>query len=309
MQAQERKPATAVIFDSSIEDEIGQVLALTVLLSYDARREIRLSSLSVSRNNLNIAAFCDLMSRFFGVSLPIGMAAYGPSTTSMPSMIQAVVMKRTEDDKPAYARTISQLNDTADPVALVRNALTAQPDQSFVVVLSGPPVNLLGLLALPGGKELIQKKVRALVLAAPCEDAEAMMNLFADWPGSVIFAGEELGQSLRFPGECIEKDFGWATNHPLVDAYRAAKPMPYDAPAAAMAAVLYASHPEDNFFKLSEPGVIQISAGGRAKFSANAQGKHRQLAANPEYIDRVLQTWREAVSAKPAPRRGGRGQG
>src|SRR5262250_2123745 len=105
MQAQERKPATAVIFDSSLEDEIGQVLALTLLLSSDAKREIRMSSISVSRNNLKIAAFCDLMSRFFGVSFPIGMAANGPSTTSVPPMIQAVLTKRTEDDKPAYART------------------------------------------------------------------------------------------------------------------------------------------------------------------------------------------------------------
>jgi hypothetical protein len=280
MQAQERKPVTAVLFDSSIEDEIGQVLALTLLLSYNAKGEIRLSSLSVSRNNLKLAAFCDLMSRFFLVSSAIGMAANGPSTTSVPPMIQAVLTKRSD------ARTISQLNDTADPVALIRNALTAQPDQNSVVVLSGPPVNLLGLLALPGSKQLIQKKVRTLVIAAPTQDAEGMKKLFAEWPGSVIVAGEDLGQSLRFPGECIEKDFGWATNHPLVDAYRAAKTMPYDASATAMAAVLYAAHPENSFFKLSE----------------------RQLALNPEYIGRIIQTCREVVSAKPEPRRGARGQ-
>jgi hypothetical protein len=287
MQAQERKPATAVLFDSSIEDEIGQVLALTLLLSYDAKREIRLSSLSVSRNNLKIAAFCDLMSRFFLVSSPIGMSTSGPSTTSVPPMIQAVLTKRTD------VRTISQLNDTADPVALIRNALTAQPDQNSVVVLSGPPVNLLGLLALPGSKQLIQKKVRTLVIATPTQDAEGMKKLFAEWPGSVIVAGEDLGQSLRFPGDCIEKDFGWATNHPLVDAYRAARAMPYDASAAAMAAVLYAVHPEENFFRLSDAG---------------AQGKQRQLTANPEYAGRIIHTCREVVSAKPEPRRGGRGQ-
>jgi len=293
MQAQERKPTSAVLFDSSIEDEIGQVLALTLLLSYDAKRETRMSSLSVSRNNLKIAAFCDLMSRFFLVSSPIGMAASGPSTTNLPPMIQSVLTKPTENDKPTYARTISQMNDTADPVALIRNALTAQPDQNSVVVLSGPPVNLLGLLALPESKQLIQKKVRALVIAAPLQDAEGMKKLFAEWPGSVIVAGEDLGQSLRFPGECIEQDFGWATNHPLVDAYRAARTMPYDASATAMAAVLYAVHPEENFFKLSDAG---------------AQGKQRQLAANPEHMGRVIQTYREVISAKPEPRRGGRGQ-
>ena len=293
MQAQERKPATAVIFDSSIEDEIGQVLALTLLLSYDAKREIRMSSLSVSRNNLKIAAFCDLMSRFFGVSPVIGMASGGPARSNVPPMIEAVLSKQAEGDKPTYVRSISRMNDTADPVALIRNALTAQPDQNSVVVLAGPPVNLLGLLALPGSKQLIQKKVRTLVLAAPFGDAEGMAKLSAEWPGSVILAGEDLGQSVPFPGECIAKDFEWATNHPLVDAYRAARTMPYDASATAMAAVLYAVHPDDNFFKLTGSG---------------AQARQLQFAANPEYVQRVTQTYREVVSAKPPdPRRGARG--
>jgi len=293
MQTQDRKPPLAVVFDSSIEDEIGQVLALTMLLAYDARRDIRLSSLSVSRNNLKIAAFCDLMSRFFGVSPVIGMAAGEPAKTSVPPMIDAVLTKQAEGDKPAYVRSISRLNDTADPVALIRNALTAQPDQNSVVVLAGPPVNLLGLLALPGSKQLIQKKVRALVVAAPLDNAEGMAKLSAEWPGSVIMAGEDLGRSLPFPGECIDKDFAWATNHPLVDAYRAARTMPYDASSTAMAAVLYAVRPDDNFFKLS---------------GAGPQSKHPQLAANPEYMQRVTQTYREVVSSKPPdPRRGARG--
>ena len=287
MQTQERRPTPAVLFDSSIEDEIGQVLALTMLLAYESKREIRMTSLSVSRNNLKIAGFCSLMSRFFGTSPAIGMAADGPSSTSVPPMIDAPLMKQTEDGKPAYARAVSRMTDTADPVALIRNALTAQQDQNSIVILAGPPVNLLGLLALPESKQLIQKKVRTLVVAAPFKDAEGMKKLFAEWPGRVVSAGEDLGRSLRFPGECIEKDFAWATNHPLVDAYRAARTMPYDAPATAMAAVLYATHPEDNFFRLSETG-----------------GK--QLSSNPETIARVTQAYREAVSTKPPEsRRGG----
>src|SRR5215510_14626906 len=113
MQAQDRKPPLAVLFDSSIEDEIGQVLALTMLLAYDSRREIRLSSLSVSRNNLRIATFCDLISRFFGTVPVIGMAAGEPAKTSVPPMIDAVLTKQAEGDKPAYIRSIGRLNDTA----------------------------------------------------------------------------------------------------------------------------------------------------------------------------------------------------
>src|SRR5262249_11912482 len=123
MQTSDRKPTTAVIFDSSLEDEIGQVLGLTMLLAYETKREIRITSLSVSRNNLKVTPFRDLMSRYFGISPTIGMALNGPSESSVPLFMEAVLTRRTPDDKPAYPRTINRLNDTADPVALIRNAL------------------------------------------------------------------------------------------------------------------------------------------------------------------------------------------
>jgi hypothetical protein len=309
MQAQDRKPATALVFDSSLEDEIGQVLALTMLLAYESKREVRLTSLSISRNNLRIAAFCDLMSRFFGSSPTVGMAESGPAKTSVPPFLQAVLAKQNSEDKPAYVRTITQLNDTADPLALIRNALTAQQDQNTVVILAGPPVNLLGMIALPGNKQLIQKKVRNLVLAPPFNDPEGTSRLLQDWPGPATLAGNDLGQALPFPAEGIEQDFEWATNHPLVDAYRAAKAMPYDAFAPAMAAVLYAAHPEASYFKLSEPGIIRVTSSGSVEFVINPQGNHRQLLVNPETRDQVIRAYRQIVSTKPPePRRGSRGQ-
>src|SRR6185503_19098572 len=108
----------------------------------------------------------------------------------------------TPEGKPAYNRAIEKLNDTADPVALIRNALTAQQDQNSVVVLAGPSVNLLGLLALPEGKKLVQKKVRTLVIAAPVE-----AKLLSEWPSPTVSAGAELGEAFPFPGAGIEEDF------------------------------------------------------------------------------------------------------
>ena len=284
MQAQDqRKPPGAVVFDSSIEEDIAQVLALTLLLGAESKREVRLTSLSVSRNNLKIATFCDLMARFFSVSPSIGMATSVAAKTDVPPMLQAVL------DKPAYNRTLARFNDTADPIALIRNALTAQQDQNTTVVLAGPPANLLGLLALPGSKQLIQKKVRSLIVAAPVGDASAHSKLLAEWPSPVILAPEDLGKALSFPADSIEKDFAYAANHPLVDAYRAAKPMPYDAPAAALAAVLHATKSADGYFQVSE-------------------GKSPQLLANPAKKDQILQAYRQGVSARPPePRRGARG--
>jgi hypothetical protein len=284
MQVERRLPA--LLLDSSIEDGIGQVLGLAMLLGFEARREARLTSLSVSRNNLRTAAFCDLMARFFGSSLPVGMAEEGATETSVPSMLSAVLDRKTPEGKTVYPRNISRLNETAEPAALIRNALTAQPDQNSTVILCGPPVNLRGFLALPEAKTLVQKKVRRLVLAAPLGTSAEVAKLLAEWPSPVAFADEDLGQSLKFPAESIDRDFGWATNHPLLDAYRAANTMPYDAVSSLMAAALYAVHPDDGYFKVSQ----------------------QRLLADPDQKERIVQAYRQAVSAKPAePKRGGRG--
>jgi hypothetical protein len=306
MQAAARRPTPAIVFDSSIEGSIGQVLALSMLLVYESKREARLTSLTVSRNNLKLAAFCDLMGRFHGAPLSIGMFDKSATGTNLPPMIANVLTRQTPDGKLAYARVVERHNDTADPVALIRNALSAQQDQNSVVVLSGPPTNLLGTLALPGNKQLIQRKVRTLILAGPYEDAASFAKLLADWPSPIVFVGDDL--ALRFPAEAIETDFKWAANHPLVDAYRAAGTMPYDATATAMAAALYAARPEEAHFKLSEPGVLTVLSNGSTQFRSNSSGRHRQLLLDAAQTDRVVQVLRSVVSSRPPePRRGARG--
>jgi hypothetical protein len=259
---------------------------LALLLGNESRRDVRLTSLSVSRNNLKIAAFCDLMARFLGTPVPsIGVFEGGSRETTAPAMISTVLDKHAEG-KPVYARGIEKWNDTADPVALIRNALTAQPDQNSTIVLAGPSVNLLGLLALPGSRELVQKKVRLLIAAPAAGDASGFERLSAAWPTTVLVARETDHPWLRFPAGGIENDFVWAPNHPLVDAYRSAGVMPYDAPATALAAALYAIRPSESFFSLSD----------------------RRLIVDAAQKDRVLQIMRGFVSARPPePRRGARG--
>jgi hypothetical protein len=177
------------------------------------------------------------------------------------------------------------------------------------VILAGSTVNLLGVLALPGNKQLVEKKVQNLLLSPPFTDPENTAKLLRDWPAPITLAGEDLGQSLPFPSESIEKDFEWATNHPLLDAYRAAKPMPYDAPASAMAAVLYGVHPDEGYFKLSEPGVVRVTSTGKVEFASSGAGRHRQLLVNSEMREQVIRAYRQTVSTKPPePRRGTRGQ-
>jgi hypothetical protein len=87
--------------------------------------------------------------------------------------------------------------------------------------------------------------------------------------------------------------------------------MPYDAPSPGLAAALYAAHPDDGYFKLSEPGTITVLDDGQTKFTPGAGGKHRYLIADPAQKDKVIKMYTDSISAKPVARpafgRGGRG--
>jgi hypothetical protein len=127
--------------------------------------------------------------------------------------------------------------------------------------------------------------------------------VLAEWPGSIVACGSEIGEALLYPASSIEKDFAWAPAHPVIDAYTANKPMPYDAPTWDMAAMLYAGRPNEGYFKLSEPGVIKIRDDAGTEFTASANGKHRYLILDPLQKDRIIKAYTELASAKPVPRR------
>ncbi len=296
------KPPLGIVFDSDLGDGIDDVLALAMLYGFEGKNQARLISTSTSKSNVRAAAFCDALARFYSGPPPqpgspgfafmrppaaIGMAENGKLGQDTP-VIDAVLNKKTEEGKPAYATGISKLNDTADAAALIRNAFTAQNDENAAVVLAGPATNLVSLFALPGVLDLIKRKVKVLAIDEPRlqADPEAAKRLLAAWPTPIVAASAELGAQLPFPGEAIAKDFGWTPNHPVVDAYLAYHPMPYDAPAPAMAAALYAVHPDD-YFKLSDP---------------SPDSKVRHLILDPSQKEKVLQTYVEMASAKPVVR-------
>ena len=326
------KPPVGIVFDSDLGNGIDDALALAMLYGFEGKSEARLISTSTTKSCLRAAAFCDALAKFYAgpppqgavaafqrPAPPIGMADNGKMAEDT-AVLKAVLEKKTPEGKPVYAQSILKMNDTADPTALIRNAFTAQNDENCLVVLAGPATNLVKVLDLPGTVDLIKHKVKFLAVAAGSypdgrsdfnikTDVAAAKRLFAEWPTPIVAAGAEVGAALPFPGSSIEKDFAWAPDHPIADAYRAFRPMPYDAPAPAMAAVLYAVHP-DGYFKLSDPGTIGVLEDGRTKFTPSPEGRHRYLVVDPAQKEKVIQTYVEMASAKPtvrAPRfRGGK---
>jgi hypothetical protein len=108
-------------------------------------------------------------------------------------------------------------------------------------------------------------------------DLAAATQLFAEWPTEVVASGFEIGEAVLYPAASIENDFGYVEHHPVADAYRAYKKMPYDRPSWDLTPVLYAVRPERGYFNLSPPGSIRVDADGITRFTPGEKGKHRFL--------------------------------
>jgi hypothetical protein len=316
------KPPVGIVFDSAMGTSIDDALALALLNGFTGKNEASIASISVSNPNLKAAAYCDIVGRFYAGAttgpaamfmrgLPIGLANGKPANVKPDVDTPMLTVPLA---KPAYTTGIKSLNDTAEVAPLIRNALTAQYDQNAIVIATGPATDLVKTLELHDTKDLIASKVKFLVFAAgsfpegPADgniqtDLAAAKKLFAEWPTPIVAIGNEIGEALPFPASSIEKDFAWSPNHPVVDAYRAYRPMPYDAPSRAMGAVLYAVRPQEGYFKLSDPGVIAVLDDGRCRFHAAAAGKHRYLILDTAQKERIIGVYTELASAKPVERR------
>lgn len=313
--AGQAKPPAGIVFDAYMGRAIDDALALALLHGLAGKDEARVASISSSNPSLQAAAFADAVDRFytrsgggpfFFAGLPIGLADGKPAPDS-PMLTVPLA-------KPAYSTSIKNRNDTAEVAPLIRNALTAQYDQNAVVVVTGPATDLVKLLELHDTREWIVRKVKLLVFAAGAfpdgpvdfniqSDTPAARKLLAEWPTPVVVVGSEIGDALTYPASSIEKDFAWTPNHPVVDAYRAYRPMPYDAPTRAMAAVLYAVRSHETYFQLSDPGTVSVLDDGRSRFQPAASGKHRHLILDPAEKERILKVYTEVASAKPPERK------
>jgi hypothetical protein len=325
------RPPIGIAFDGDLGNRIDAILAIAMLNGLTAKAEARRISLSVSKPSVASAQIADVVAAFYR-GRPMGgpgggVGAISEGMIGMPEgsgvdekpPLAATLSRKTAEGTPAYTSNITGLIGTAESAVLIRNLLLAQHDGNAAIVLAGPATGLVRLLNLYRSGPQISAKCKQLVVAAgsfpsgPAEptiksDIAAAKKLFAEWTTPIVAVGSEVGEALPYPGASIEKDFAWAPVHPVVDAYRAFKPAPYDAPASALAAVLYAVHPDDGYFKLSDPGTIAVLDDGRTRFTPAADGKHRYLIVDPAQKERVTGLYTAMVSAAPAPRPG-RGRG
>lgn len=326
------RPPIGIALDGDFGNRVDAILAVAMLNGLTAKGEARRIVLSVSRPSLVGAQLADVVAAFYrgrpvgGTGGGIGAASEG--MIGMPegapaaddkTALGTLLSKNAADGTRLYSSTIHGLVNTAESAVLIRNLLLAQHDGNASIVLAGPATGVVRILDLYRSGPQITAKCKRLVMAAGSfpagppdatikSDVAAARRLFAEWPTPLVAVGSEVGEALRYPGASIERDFAWSQAHPVADAYRALKPMPFDMPASALAATLYAVHAEAGYFQLSDPGTISVLDDGRTRFTPGTEGKHRYLVVDPGKTEEIVGLYTALVSAQPAPRPG-RGRG
>jgi hypothetical protein len=318
------RPPIGIAFEGDFGTRIDALLAVAMLNGFVAKNEARQIALGVSKPQLTTAQLAEVIATFYTSRPPGGAAMVGlPEGTllnDLAPLATATLAAKTPEGTPKYTSGITRVLDTPDTAVLIRNQLLAQNDGNAAIVVAGPATGMARLMQLYGAPPQISAKVKQLVLAAGAfgsttidpaikADIAAARKVFADWPTQIVVAGTEVGAALPYPATSISADFAWSPVHPVADAYRLARAMPYDAPAPALAALLYAVKSDENFFKVSEPGSITVLDDGSLRFAPSPTGRHRYLIVDPGQKDRVLTTYTALVSAKPRPSRGRGGGG
>src|SRR5712691_11547624 len=99
----EPKPPPGVIYDSSFDDGVDQILALAELFGLESAREAKVASLSMSRPDLAAAALCDAIARFYGTDAN----GVGPR---IPIPIGFPPSRKTVSTDPVAARVLGRMS-------------------------------------------------------------------------------------------------------------------------------------------------------------------------------------------------------
>jgi inosine-uridine nucleoside N-ribohydrolase len=296
-----------VIFDTDIGNDVDDALALVLLHALDSRGECRLAAVTITKDNPWAAPYVDLVNTFYRRAyIPIGMVKNGVTPQDSP-MIRVPAERRRADGALVYPRRLASGTEAPEATALLRRALAEEKDGSVLVVQVGFSTNLARLLDAPADVELVRRKVKLLSMMAGNfvqpkaeynvqQDTASAAKLFERWPTPIVASGFEIGDALLFPASAIEHGFVWATDHPVVDAYRNYKKMPYDRPTWDLTAALYAVRPDAGYFSLSPAGKITSDSAGRTQFRAEPEGRHKYLVLSEAQRSRVLEAMVQLAS-------------
>lgn len=316
-----------LIFDTDICGDVDDVLALAMIHAMESRGDCKLLAVTVSADNAQAAPFVDAVNTFYGRGgVPIGVV--GEGGVKLTSKYLGLVDAK-DDGKPRFPHDLAD-SPAPGAVAVLRKTLAAQPDSSVVIAQVGFFTNLDRLLDSPAdehsplsGLDLVKAKVKLVSLMAGAfqpikgdphyieynvhRDIPSAIRMAERWPTPMVYSGFEIGIAVPYPATSIERDFGYVTHHPVAEAYRLYNPPPHNRPTWDLTSVLYAVHPDRDYFALSPSGTVVVEKDGYTRYKEDPNGRHRYLILRDEAQKaRVLEAMVQLTSQPPDRAEGAR---
>jgi len=281
-------------------DDVG---ALTILHAFaDSGKAEILATMASNKYEL-VAPCLNVINTYYGrPAIPVGSPKNrGVNIGCSQHWTDSLVAK--------YPHSIISNSQAQDAVTLYRKILTAQPDNSVVIVTVGFTTNLNDLLhSQPdqlsplNGKDLITKKVKKWVAMAGKfpegwefnvkEDSTSSKYVFDNWPTPIILSGFEIGEKI-FTGKNLIKS---NLKSPAKMAFSIAIPMSLGDKNGRMSwdqtAVLTAVRgTAPNFSEIKGRMIAEPS--GFNRWQADVNGKHTYLVfkKSPEELSELIEKY------------------
>lgn len=321
--ADDPRASVPLIFDTDIGNDVDDVLALGMIHALQSRGECELLAVTITKDHEHAATFTDAVNTFYGRGdVPIGVCRSG--VTPAAGKFNGLAIQK-DGDALRYPHDLLSGKDAPNAVDVLRKALAGQKDGSVVIAQVGFSTNLAALLASKAdahsplnGVDLVKKKVRLLSIMAGAftqipgkggqlydhkeyniiKDIPAAKSIATDWPTEIVWSGFEIGISLTYPHQSIQRDYQYVKHHPLAEAYVLYNPPPHDRPTWDLTSVLYGVRPGHSYFDISEPGTVAVAEDGLTSFSKAPNGKHRYLIIDQSQKPRTLEAL-QLLSSQP----------
>ena len=308
-----------IILETDIGNDVDDALAVDLAYKFVDEGKMNLLAICINKEGSAPAEYVDILNTWYGYpQTPIGVITEGAfCEDDAINYAKAVVDLKNEAGEPAFARSISDYSALPEAPQLYRKILSSRKDHSVTIVSVGFSTNLVRLLATApdqysklDGKALVAQKVKRLIVMAGnfsdpnfheynvMKDVPAAKVIFNEWPTPVVASPFELGIQTCYPATSIENDFGWAPLHPVVEAYKAYQPMPYDRPMWDPTALLYAVE-GDKWFTVSPVGKVAVEGEGSTLFTEDEAGDRQYLSVNPEQAKAIVDYFVKVISSKP----------
>ena len=316
----EEKSPMKVIFDTDMGNDVDDTIALDMLYKYQDEGIIDIIGIISSKREEGSVRYIDAMGTLYGYGdIPLGIVRTYPDEgyKCADKRLNFADHVAAEGD---YRHSIEDYGALPDGYLLMRRLL-AESDTPVTIIAVGFSTNLARLLESGPdeysplcGKELVASKVNRLVMMAGNFDSERALrkkeyNIYNDrmvatrvcmeWPTEILFSGYEVGKRILYPYTALESGFGYASPHPVTEAFGYYAEMPYNRPMWDPTAVIMAVEPDRKYFSLSDAGYVTVDQGSRTDFTTDSRSNRRYCIVNDTQCMNMMRRIVELTSKTP----------